>query len=343
MLFVQLAVAASPLIIPGYEATFVPGVIAPKRFYQRTGVVSEDGKFWFIPRQMNVHERQSRDGSEAFLGEDVLTLVGSDRDESKVFTHITSQGNISRYIPEFTGSLWSARALASTHSDRLLMKTTAVSRNGKVRFDGVSEVNFRARGYRPHWDATFPSTGNGAVDVLMVRPAKRGWDLLVSRRVPPTSRRVSLLAYHFESGRLRKVGTMTSFGKLPSSVLLPSTTSIDSLRFAIVDAVNPIASAEPTGRTSLSQMLARSSKRIPALTDDVYYRDTQYLGGVRFVNAELAGKHEYQVLVLEHGKWIHTSASRILAVSGSGNYVLVEGKQGDLWMMKRVAGPTKTR
>jgi len=292
---------------------------------------------------MNVHERQSRDGSEAFLGEDVLTLVGSDRDESKVFTHITSQGNISGYIPEFTGYLWSARALASTHPDRLLMKTTAVSRNGKVRFDGVSEVNFRARGYRPHSDATFPSTGNGSVDVLLVRPAKRGWDLLVSRRVPPTSRRVSLLAYHFESGRLRKVGTMTSFGKLPSSVLLPSTTSIESLKFAIVDTVNQIASAETTGRTSLSPMLVLRSKRIPALADNIYYRDTQYLGGLRFVNAELAGKHENQVLVLEHSKWIRTGASRILAVSGSGNYALVEGKQGDLWMMKRVAGPTKTR
>jgi hypothetical protein len=91
-------------------------------------------------------------------------------------------------------------------------------------------------------------------------------------------------------------------------------------------------------------MLARSSMRIPTLSDYIYLRDTQYLGGVRFVNAELAGKNEYQVYMLtKDGKWTPTAASRILAVSGSGKYVLVEGKQGDLWMMKRVAAPAKTR
>jgi hypothetical protein len=136
-----------------------------------------------------------------------------------------------------------------------------------------------------------------------------------------------------------------AFGKLPSTVIVPITlnkTSFQQFNFQY-DAFSRRFSFYNDSRRRVELDLVTGRRKIWTASNVLPEVNFCYLGGQRYGATFNSSKSCLGKVLVYIGDWIDTGATRIVAVSGSGNYALVEGKQGDMWMMKRVAGPAKTR
>ncbi len=346
---VLLGLPPSPPVLPGYKAQRLPYAIPPEfSDYSGLGTLTEDGKYWFFPGAKRTVERHDQDGIVGLRGEQITTALDQSTRQPRIYSSTTSQQfrgyngaqGPAAHIFNGPSSGW---PIASRDRQHVLAGTTWYSYNLKLRFSGVSEIRWLQRGPNPNFDATFSPDGHHRFDVLASLPGSNGWNLLVAFRKAATSRTVELRGYRFVDGSLTQLTSTAVFGRLPRGFNLPLRAEpILEPSFAYDPGRQRLLIQQwPHGRVELEVKPGPTPKWVR--TKDMPPEPFFYFGGYRYrsVGPKLRGGKDK--LLAFDGKWIDTGAARFVAMSGSQKLAVVEGLDGDMWMMKRVAGPVKTR